>query len=780
MIKNLIFTSILILSSLFAYAESATFSLNGYVRDAENGEELIGATVVVKSLNKGVLSNEYGFYSLPLPEGEYEVSFLYIGYQTITKTIKLDSNRKIDIELPVAFGQLDEVVVEAHSVQSKIESTDMGVDNISMKSVELVPVLFGEKDIMKSIQLLPGVKSAGEGSSGFYVRGGSADQNLILLDEAPVYNASHLMGFFSVFNSDAIKGATLIKGAPSAEYGGRLSSVFDIKMKEGNSKKFAASGGIGLISSKLLLEAPIVKDKGSFMVSGRRTYVDLFLKASSDPKQNQSTLFFYDLNLKANYRISDKDRLFISGYMGSDQFSYADEMGIEWGNTTATVRWNHLFSEKIFSNTTLIYSDFNYSLEQLFSNQNMKMKAGIKDLSLKQDLQFYFDNSNTLKVGANLIKHTFDLGDVTMTTNDGSEPLFNSLEIDDRYAWEGAIYISDDFKPTEWLSVTTGLRYSIFNVIGEGTYKLYDLDGNITETKEYEEGETVVTYDGLEPRISFSAMLNSNSSIKAGYAKNNQYIHMVSAAATGTPFDVWYPTSPMVKPQKSDQYSIGYFRGISDGAWDLSAELYYKDMYNQVDYKNGANIFMNEDIEGDLAFGKARSYGSELMLRKNEGRLKGWVSYTLSKTDKTFSQINDGNRYPARQDRTHDISIVGMYKIDDQWDFSANWIYYTGDAVTYPSGKYVIDGETYAMYSDRNAGRMPDYHRLDFGFTYNPIPKKPRKYSSSWNFSLYNAYGRKNAFMIYFRENEDNPDVTEAVKVSLFTFIPSVTWNFKF
>ena len=748
------------------------FTLSGTIKDENTGEDLIGATVSVKELpNKGTAANTYGFYSLTLPAGSYEISVQYIGYKPNIQTIKLDQSLKLNFTLTKQSQELDEVIVTSTRKNENVTQTQMGLQKIDLKELKNIPVLFGEKDVLKTIQLLPGINSAGEGSSGFNVRGGAADQNLILLDEATVYNASHLMGFFSVFNSDAIKDVAVYKGNEPAEYGGRLSSVLDIKTNDGNDKKFGVSGGIGLISSRLVVEGPIVKDKGSFIISARRTYADLFLKLSSDSALNHSSLYFYDVNAKVNYKINDKNRVFVSGYLGKDVLSKFDNFGINWGNSTATLRWNHLYSDQLFSNTSVVLSSYNYKINVDFSGQTRNIVSRIQDYGVKQDFQLFMNDNSKLKFGFNSVYHKIIPGAIT-TSNTSIASLEN------KYSWENALYISHEYKLSDKLTVEYGARFTLFSQLGPGNFYSYDSKGNTVDTATYSSGQFVKTYFNIEPRITFSYLINNESSIKTAFAQNVQNLHLLSNSTSGNPTDLWISSSNNVKPEIADQVSLGYYRNFSDNKYEFSVETYYKNLQNQIDYKNGAQLNFNENVESQILFGKGRAYGMEVFLKKKYGKLNGWISYTLSRTERKFDQINNGNYYPAKQDRTHDISIVGIYALNQRWTFSATWVYNTGNAVTFPTGKYNVDGKTMFYYADRNANRMPAYHRLDLGITW--ITKKTTKFESSWNFSLYNAYGKQNAYTITFRDSKTDPTRTEAVQTSLFTFIPSFTYNFKF
>ncbi len=754
------------------------FTIKGTVSDAGTGETLIGATVYIQELSNGATTNVYGFYSLTVPSGDYMLTFSYVGYESQSTKVTLDQARTIDIELVPESTELQEVVVSADPEDENVRSTQMSVNKLDMREVEAIPVVFGEKDIIKTIQLLPGIKGD-EGGGGFFVRGGSADQNLILLDEAPVYNASHLLGFFSVFNSDAIKDLTIYKGHIPAEYGGRASSVLDIKMKEGNTKKFAAQGGIGLISSRATVEAPIVKDKGSFVLSGRRTYVDLFLGLSNNKDLNSSTLYFYDLNAKANYRLGDKDRVFVSGYFGRDNFGFADVFGFDWGNATGTVRWNHLFNDRLFLNTTAVFSDYNYDVniygdEDDSENNGFKVTSAIRDWSIKEDFEYYINPQNTLRFGLSVIRHNFVPGEIIPV--DGS--YINEQKLQRKYAWETAAYISEDIEFSPKLNLNAGLRYSWFAQVGPGEVFTYDEDGDIIDTQDYKSGEIVKAYGGLEPRLGLTYVMNDESSVKASYGRNRQYLHLVSNSNSGTPIDLWIPSSNNVRPQIADQIALGYFRNLEDNTYEGSVEVYYKNMQNQVDYRTGAELVFNENVESQLLFGKGWSYGAEFILRKNTGDLTGWVSYTYSKTERKFDGVDYGQVYPASWDRPHDLSVVGIYKLNPKWTLSASFVYYTGNAITFPVGKYQIEDEVINRYGKRNNNRLPDYNRLDLGATLKL--RSTAKFESDLNFSVYNAYARKNAFIVNFRENPNDATKTEAVKVSLFSILPSVTYNFRF
>lgn len=764
--RNLLLSLLLFCIASISLGQNVT--LSGYVYDELNGESLIGATIFIPEVKAGTYSNSYGFYSLSVPPGKYAVQYRFVGYGVETDTIDLSGSMKLDVRLSQKETTTAEVVISAESASTRLQSTEMGVERLSIKEIKKLPVLFGETDILKTIQLLPGVKAAGEGSSGFFVRGGGTDQNLILLDEAPVYNPAHLLGFFSVFNGDAIKGTKLYKGNMPAEYGGRLSSVLDVQMKDGNKKDYELSGGIGLISSRLTFEGPIVEDKGSFMISARRTYADAFLALSADTNLQNTQLYFYDLNMKANYRLGDKDQVFISGYFGRDKFGIRDQFGLNWGNVTGTARWNHLFSDKLFLNSTLIYSDYDYEID--IAAAGAKINSGIKDWNWKEDFSYYANQHHTFKFGTNAIYHTFVPG-VVSNTGDGA---FNETAIQDRYALESAAYFSHAWKVNEKFNINYGLRASNFTVLGPGTVYSYDAEGAAIDSVQYDQGDIIKNYFGLEPRVSASYLISPSQSVKASYARNRQYIHLLTNATGGSPTDLWLPSSATIAPEIADQLALGYFQTFGN-KYEGSVEVYYKDLQNQIDYKNGANIFLNETVESELVFGDGWSYGAEFLLRKTAGKFTGWAAYTWSRTFRQFDEINNGEAFSARQDRIHDLSLVAMYDPNPKWSVSATWVYNTGDAVTYPNGSYAYNGQIVPLYGERNADRLPEYHRLDLSATW--FGKNPR---SSWNVSVYNAYNRKNVYSLAFRESETNPGTTEAVKTYLFGAVPSLTYNFSF
>jgi hypothetical protein len=763
-----------LLASLSATAQKK-YTISGYVRDAKTGEEIIGAYLLIQDHKTlGAVSNAYGFYSLTIPEGTYIMSAQSMGFENKKSQIILNQNLKLDFQLDQFTTQLQEVVITERKKNENLTKTQMGVEKLNMKDLNNIPVLFGEKDVLKTIQLLPGAKSAGEGNSGFYVRGGTSDQNLILLDEATVYNASHLLGFFSVFNADALKDVNLYKGGQPAEFGGRLSSVLDIRTNDGNDKKYGVGGGIGLISSRLIIDGPIVKDKGSFSISARRTYLDLLLKLSKDSTINQGQLYFYDINAKANYRINSTNRIFLSGYFGKDVLAFGDRMGVNWGNATATLRWNHLFSDKLFSNTSLIFSDYTYNINTNIAGTQGEIISRIQDYNLKEDFQYYPNPKNKIKFGFNSISHKIVPGAIKAA----SGTTISELDLTNNHAWENAIYASNEYKPNEIVSLEYGIRATSFSLIGPGDYFTYNSLGETIDTTSFGTNDFIKTYYSIEPRISANIILNKNSSVKVAYGRNTQNLHLLSNSTSGNPTDMWIPSSKNVKPEIADQISLGYFRNFKDNTYEFSTEIYYKYLQNQIDYKDGAELRFNENAESQLLFGTGRAYGIELLLKKKYGRLTGWIGYTLARTEKKIDGINKGDYYPVKQDRTHDITIVGMYQLAKKWTVSATWVYYTGNAVTFPSGKYELAGKMVSYYTERNGYRMPDYHRLDIGFTWQK--KKTLKFESSWNFSLYNAYGRENPYSITFQTDPNDPTKTQAVQTTLFQWIPSITYNFKF
>lgn len=763
---KIIITSLVLLFSATLLPAQSKYTVSGTVKQKSSGEAMIGVTITVaENPAAGVTTNDYGFYSLSLPKGNYTLRFSYVGYKQELVVIALDSNITINANLSDE-NSMQEVVITAKK-NNAITRATMGTEVLNMKEAAKIPVVFGEKDLVKTIQLLPGVKSNGEGTNGFSVRGGAADQNLILLDEAPVYNASHLLGFFSSFNSDAIKDATIIKGNSPAQYGGRLSSVLDVKMKEGNNKDYQVSGGLGLISSRLTVEGPIQKERSSFIISGRRTYADLFARLSPDMKDVK--LYFYDLNAKANWAINDKNKLYFSGYFGKDVFSVSKLFGSDWGNATATLRWNSILSSKLFSNTSFIYSNYDFNVGFKTDASEINFNSHIKDLNLKQDFTWYANNKNTVRLGFNVIHHT-----ITPTKAEGTD-IVNEKQ--SRKGLENAIYTSNSWKVNDKISIDYGLRFSFYNLLGSDTYNIYK-EHQLVDSVKLGIGKIGKTYYNLEPRISASYRFNNAATVKIGYARNTQNLHLMSNSNGGSPTDAWIGNSYNIKPEVADQFSIGFSKNLNDNAFEVNTEAYYKTMQNQIDYRDGADINTVPDIESELLFGKGRAYGVEILLRKKKGKLTGWIGYTLSKTERQINGINDNQWYNAKQDRTHDLSIVGIYSLSQRWTLSGTFIYNTGNAVTFPTGKFELNNMVIYQYGSRNANRMPATHRMDISITYEKPSKK--RWQSSWNFGLYNVYGRRNPFSITFKENKNNPQKIDAVQTSLFQWVPSITYNFKF
>lgn len=760
-------------------------TLSGYMRDNRSSEALIGATVYIKELGKGTQTNPYGFYSISMPVDTYTVIYSYIGFSTRTEKMVMTESKTFNIEMRNE-ATLEEVEITSERQDKNINGTQMGTISISAQKVKKLPVIFGETDILKTLQLMPGVQSAGEGNSGFYVRGGGPDQNLILLDDAVVYNTGHLFGFFSVFNTDALNNVTLIKGGMPAKYGGRLSSVVDVSMKEGNMKEYHAEGGIGLISSRLTLEGPIKKEKGSFMISGRRTYVDVLIRPFATGSLKNSGYFFYDANLKANYRVTKKDRVYLSGYFGRDKFKFASESGsfaanIPWGNSTATLRWNHLFNDRLFLNTTAVYNDYQFSFGATQGDFDFKLSSGVRDYNAKMDLDYYSAFNHNFKAGIAYTYHKFipnqasgSAGEVELTPN-------NALI---KYAHEGGAYIMDEFEPTNWLKINAGIRYSWFGQIGPYTLYDTDLNGKRLDSTVYQNGELVTTYGGWEPRLNMRFELNQYSSLKASVTKTYQYIHLISNNGSTLPTDLWVPSTLVVRPQESWQYSLGYFRNFFDNALETSIEVYYKDLKRQVEYRSGYVPNTLQDPELDFVFGNGEAYGAEFFINKTKGDFTGWIGYTLSWTYRTFPDLNNGNPYPAKYDRRHDLSVVASYELNKKWTFSAVFVYGTGNAITLPTNYYFVSQNIVPEYSELNAYRLFPYHRLDLSAILVPQrqKRKNKKWESSWAFSVYNVYSRQNPYFLYVDTGGDLDEGVDATvkQVSVFPILPSITYNFKF
>lgn len=770
------------------------FTVNGIIKDAENGETVFGASVYFKNTTIGLLTNEYGFYSLTVPEGTYTLIISYMGYDEIVQEIIIDRDQKYDFELVESTNELNEVIVVAEeSERVNIKTPQMSVAKLNIGTIKKMPVVFGEIDILKSIQLLPGVTNNGEGSSGFNVRGGAVDQNLVLLDEAIIYNSSHLFGFFSVFNADAIKDVKLYKGSIPPRFGGRVSSVLDVRQKDGNSKRYALTGGIGTISSRLAIEGPLFKEKGSFLVAGRGSYMHLFLKLSEELKDN--AVYFYDLNLKSNYELDENNRLYLSGYFGRDVLKFGTSFSNSYGNSSGNLRWNHIFNDKIFSNLSLIYSKYDYQLE--INVVQLDWISDIINYNLKYDLKYYINDKFNLDFGLSGIYYNFHPGVIKPTSE--TSPI-NFFELDEKRAFEGGIYINAEHKITNRFNLQYGLRLSAFSRLGGEPLTIYENDqpvvyneimgiyesGTIIGQENYDLGESMKTFNNFEPRLALSYQFSENSSIKASYAKIAQYIHLLSNTTNVTPLDVWTPSGVYVEPQKSDQFAIGYFKDFKKSPFNLSVEVYYKTIDNRIDYIDGANLIGNNNIETVILNGESRAYGLEFLLQKNTGKFTGMLAYTLSRSEQRTlggiaggPGINNGDWYNSAYDRTHDFSITGAYKFTDKWTLSTNLVFQTGRPVTYPNGQYEYEGMTIASYAERNADRLPAYHRLDISAIFTPNRKPNNKWKGEFVFGIYNVYNRKNAASITFGQNRET-GVNEATRTAIFGIVPSVTYNFKF
>lgn len=775
----------MILASLFAVAQKK-YTISGYAKDVQNGETLIGATITVKGNSKGITSNQYGFYSITLLDGNYELICSYAGYQPKITEVKLDADQSLNFDL-ITRSALQEVVITAKKTDGNVKNAQMGKFVLPIEQIKAIPAFLGEVDLLKTIQLLPGVRNAGEGSAGIYVRGGGPDQNLIMLDDAIVYNTGHLFGFFSIFNSDAIKNVSLIKGGMPAQYGGRLSSVLDISMKEGNDKKFQVEGGIGLIASRISIQGPIKKNKASFIISARRTYIDAltkpFIKKTS--QFYGSGYYFYDLNAKMNYKFSEKDRLYISGYFGRDVFNFVNgkrslDVNIPWGNATGTVRYNHVFNKRLFGNTSFVFNNYNFSFQAAQSNFKIKLASGIRDVTLKQDFDLYPFTNHKIKFGGLYTYHKF-----TPSVVSGMQDtvVFKPQNPQAKFAHEAAVYLQDDWDVSYKIKINAGLRYSWFQQIGPYNIYTTDANGNRTDSTKFSNGQPVKTYGGLEPRFTLRYGINDETSIKASVTRNLQYIHLVSNSGSTLPTDLWVPSTYKVKPQISWLYAAGLFKNFNNNTFETSVELYYKSMQNQIEYEEGYTPNTLEDTEKFFTFGKGWSYGSEFFINKTKGRLTGWIGYTLSYTWRKFPALNFGEKYPAKYDRRHDLSVVALYELNKRWKLSATFVYGSGNATTLPQRFYLVNGVLTQEYSRINEYRLPAYHRLDFAGIYSPKKNEGRKWHSEWVFSVYNVYSRKNPYFIYFDQNGSAYDGSLKVQgkqVSLFPIIPAVTWNFKF
>lgn len=788
-----IITFLVVLMSMFSSFAQEKFTLSGTIIDANSNETLIGVNVVIPELKTGVTTNEYGFYSITVPKGIYTVQISYLGYQAIEESISLNQNIKNNFNLFSNETALQEVIITDNKTKIDIKKPEMSVNKLSISAIKKMPVVLGEVDVLKSILLLPGVTNAGEGASGFNVRGGGADQNLILLDEATIFNSSHVFGFFSVFNPDAIKDLKLYKGGIPARYGGRASSVLDIYQKDGNSKGFHVNGGIGLISSRILAEGPLVKDKGSFLIGGRSSYAHLFLKLSEEQKNNSA--YFYDLNTKLSYKLDSNNSLYLSGYFGRDVFSLNKSFTNIYGNATLNLRWNHLFSEKLFSNLSLIYSDYYYGLDLDFVG--FKWDSGIRNYNIKYDFKNYISDKFKLNYGVNGIYYEFNPG--TIKPSDENSGI-NFAQLDKKYAFEPAVYINADHEISDKIALSYGLRYSMFYRLGQSTVNIYENDNPVIfnsdlqiyekatpiGTKFYDRNKVMQSYDYLEPRFSLAYQINEEQSIKASYNRMVQYLQLISNTSSPTPLDVWTPSDRFIKPQIADQVALGYFKNFNDDMYSLEVETYYKEVQNRLDYIDGADLIANKAIEQIILNGQLRSYGLEIMFRKNEGKFNGWISYTLSKSEQQTpgrtpleTGINNGQWYNSVYDKLHNVAITTSYNLNEKWSFGANFALQTGQPVTYPIGQYEYLGINVPSYGLRNENRLPAYHHLDIAATLTPTKNKNRQWKGEWVFSIYNLYNRKNAASINFRQNTDT-GTNEAVKTSIFGVVPAVSYNFKF
>jgi hypothetical protein len=767
------------------------FTLSGTVTDATSNETVIGATVYIPEAQKSVVTNEYGFYSISLPAGTYTLQITYIGFADITETVTLNGNIRKNYSLAESSQELEEVVITSTVRRANIRQPEMSVNKLSVQEIKKMPAVLGEVDVLKAILQLPGVTNAGEGASGFNVRGGAADQNLILLDEATIFNSSHLFGFFSVFNSDAIKDLKLYKGGIPARFGGRLSSVLDIYQKEGNSKEFHMTGGIGLISSRLLAEGPIVKDRGSFLIGGRSSYAHLFLKLAD----NENSAYFYDLNTKLSYKLNENNNLYLSGYFGRDVFNISQSFNNIYGNAVVNLRWNHLYNDKLFSNLSMIYSDYYYGLELDFIGLNWE--SGIQNYNLKYDFKHYVSDKIKLDYGVNAIYYDFNPGTLSPSDN---ESTINPDQLEKKYALEPALYINAEQEITEKLNISYGVRYSMFYRLGSQNLNTYANDQPVvfneelkiyekadpTGTVSYGNNEVIADFNNLEPRVALAYQINDEQSVKASYNRMAQYLHLITNTSSPTPLDVWAPSDNWLKPQTLDQFAIGYFRNFKEDAYSLEAEAFFKKVKNKLDYIDGADLIANDAIEQVVLNGRARSYGLELLVRKNKGKLTGWVSYTLSRSEqqtpgRTANEtgINNGDWYLAGYDKLHNLSVTGSYELNPKWSFSGIFTLQSGQPVTFPNGQYRYGDLIIPSYSGRNEDRLPAYHHLDISATYTPKPEKKTGWQGEWVFSIYNLYNRMNSASITFRQNEDT-GANEAVRLSIFGIIPSVTYNFRF
>ncbi len=811
--KNLILYFLIYCGQFFCQ----NFSISGTLKDASNGETVIGATIFLKEVNKVTTTNQYGFYSITAPKGNYTIQFSYVTFKTVEQKIILDKNININYNFLPIQTDLNEVEITTKITNQNVKTTQMSAVQLDMAEIKKIPAFMGEVDILKTIQLLPGVKNAGDGNTGFYVRGGGPDQNLILLDEAPIYNASHLLGFFSVFNGDAIKSVTLYKGGMPAQYGGRLSSVLDISMKDGNNQKFEVEGGIGVISSRLTIQGPIIKNKASFIVSARRTYVDILAAPLIDKSDFKGTrYFFYDLNAKINYSINPKNRIFLSGYFGRDRFSFTSKEDnfstkIPWGNASACLRWNHIYNSKLFANLSASFTNYDFSFGALQDDFEATIKSSISDYSVKYDVNYFPNSRHSIKTGVHYIYHIFSPTSVSAKQGSTVFDLGKKIQL---FSHEVAAYVSDDWDITQNIKLNAGLRFGTFTQVGAFNRYVKDFTGKIIDTVSYKKNQIVSSYNGLEPRLSIRFALNPTSSIKAAYTRNFQYVHLASLSSVSLPTDVWMPCTEVIKPQLSNQYALGFFKNFKENMFETSVEVYYKTMANQIEFKEGAmpadNIYDNPD--NGFTFGKGWAYGAEFFLKKRTGKFTGWIGYTLSWTWRQFAEINYGQKFLAKYDRRHDASFVLVYDASKKWNFGMVFVYGTGNRGTLPNGFFLYQGSLSNDYGLRNSFQFTAYHRMDLNATYTPDRKAKlqkrknnlieqylkdgkdttniivtkrwtKNFSNSFTLSVFNVYNRYNPYFIYLTRKGDFTNGTLVVgarQVSLFPILPSITWNFKF
>ncbi len=765
--KNVLLIFLIFICSAGTFAQK--LELKGTVIDAETNESLPGASINIKETSIGTVTNQSGDFTLSLSKGSYSLTVSSIGYDTKEVNVELLSSKKIDIQL-VSNTNLSEVVITSKKRDERLTLMNMGVEKLNIKEVKKIPALMGEVDVIKALQLLPGVQAASEGSSGFSVRGGSPDQNLILLDNTTVYNPSHLMGFFSVFNNDVISGLELYKGDLPLKHGGRLSSLLDVQTKSGMPEKFSGTGGIGLISSRLVLEGPI-GEKTSWLIGGRRSYADLFLKLSSDESLKKSSIYFYDLNAKINHSFSERDKLAFNAYYGKDNFG-AEPGDFVYGNAAASLTWSHIFNHNLIGKFSTNFTNYDYGLASKLEGNKAEWNSAITDIMLRGDFNHYINDTWNLNYGISSTHHHFNPGIVNMEN-------YPEYKVDGTNALEQGIYLGNEQKVTDKLSLKYGARLSIFQNIGQATVFNYDSNHESIDSTVYKSGDIYNTYVGFEPRIGMLYKLNDESSLKANYVRNVQYLQLANNSASGSPLDVWFSSSPNVKPQIVDQFSAGYFRNFKNNIYEASVELYYKKLQNVIDFAEHSNLILNQKLEGEVRTGTGKSYGAEFMLKKNEGRLTGFVNYTLSRSERTIPEINNGKTYLAPYDKTHTFNIVGTYELSKKVSVSASWIFATGNPTTYPTGRFEVNGEYFPIYSGRNEYRKPNYDRLDLSLTYVPNPESKKWWKGEWNFSIYNAYSRKNPWMITYNQ-DDLTGLPYAEMIYLFGIVPSVTYNFKF